>query len=141
MSSDDVNGASMTQSLHLHLGLAPNQGDSEEESEDDDKGDDSIATFNVKWQIQNGEVRLPVVLFIAFDGVKVQVQNAPQVGHHWEYPMIKGWESSKKHFGFKSENARTRQEEHFKFDTQEVRQSSALRHRLCCSCCSCCCCC
>ena len=27
----------MTQSLHLHLGLAPNQGDSEEESEDDDK--------------------------------------------------------------------------------------------------------
>ena len=40
---------------------------------------------------------------------------------HWEYPAIKGWESSKKHFGFKSENAVTRREEHFKFDTQEVR--------------------
>ena len=71
MSSDDVNGASMTQSLHLHLGLAPNQGDSEEESEDDDKGDDSIATFNVKWQIQNGEVRLPVVLFVLLIAISV----------------------------------------------------------------------
>lgn len=60
------------------------------------------------------------MLFIAFDGVRVQIRNAPQVGAHWEYPAIKGWESSKKHFGFKSENAITRREEHFKFDTQEV---------------------
>ena len=75
------------------------------------------------WQIVNGSghaERIPVVLFIAFDGVRVQVRNAPQVGAHWEYPAIKGWESSKKHFGFKSENAITRREEHFKFDTHEV---------------------
>eukprot|EP01049_Picozoa_sp_SAG25_P007810 SAG25_NODE_659_length_6098_cov_41.853476_3_plen_125_part_00 len=95
--------------------------------------------------MQGGSARLPVVLFIGFDGVRVQVKNAPQVhnclgasdrrptdawcpttrrtvqvGAHWEYPAIKGWESSKSHFGFRSEDA-YRREERFKFDTHEVR--------------------
>ena len=89
--------------------------------------------------MQGGASRLPVVLLISFDGVRVQVKNAPQVwlylarlvcelfttfaaqmGAHWEYPAIKGWESSKSHFGFRSEDA-YRREERFKFDTHEVR--------------------
>ena len=43
-----------------------------------------------------------------------------QVGGHWEYPAIKGWESSKEHFGFKSDSSLTGREEHFRFETHEV---------------------
>ena len=39
--------------------------------------------------------------------VRVQIRNAPQMGGHWEYPAIKGWESSKEHFGFKSDSSST----------------------------------
>ena len=54
-SNDDVDGASKTLSLHLHLGVDA-KFSSEEDSEDEEDKDDvnNVATFSVLWDIRTG---------------------------------------------------------------------------------------
>lgn len=81
---DDVDGASKTLTIHLHIGVDTKLSSGEESSDEEDKDDvNNVATFTVLWDIKAGVMhgqKIPAVLLIAFEGVRVQIKNAPQVG-------------------------------------------------------------